>query len=102
LEGVAYEPSEWIEQYVDSQARKLTKITVYWDTQDPANEGWAYRVYYADGYQHSSRFHTVADDDIDNAIDEACFILGAVLTHDDFAVSYDGGGFADWIESDTA
>lgn len=33
--------------------RTATECKIYWDTQDPANEGWAYRVLFSDGHEES-------------------------------------------------
>ena len=71
---------------------KPTKITVYWDTQDLDNEGWAYRTDIDSG-----PIDGVADDDLDNAITEACRYLGVDLTPDQFArETVAEGGYAIW------
>lgn len=33
---------------------KITRIEIWWDTQDPHNEGWAWRIYDAVGYEIES------------------------------------------------
>lgn len=54
----------------------MIEATIYWDTQDPTNEGWAYRVRFDDGgteesgeWDHSiDRFtSTIADAVVDLA-----------------------------------
>jgi len=53
---------------------KITEITVYWDTQDPDNEGWAYRTNIDSGAVNG-----VGCNDLDGAISEACRYLGVKL-----------------------
>ena len=33
--------------------RQLTKAVIYWDTQDPTNERWAFRVKFSDDHEES-------------------------------------------------
>lgn len=36
--------------------RTMTEATIYWDTQDLSNEGWAYRVKFDDGHEESGEW----------------------------------------------
>ena len=73
------------------------EIRVYWDPSDPEDEGWGYRAIDAQGREESGRIHAKADD-ICCAIEEACFVLGARLTTDDFAIEpIKEGGYGIWI-----
>lgn len=40
----------------------LTTATIYWDTQDPTNEGWAYRVRYSDGHEESGEWDAMINE----------------------------------------
>ena len=73
---------------------KITEITIYWDAQDPGNEGWAYR-----SNIDSGPIDNVADDDLDGAIREACYHLGVNLTPDDFGHMSEEGGYAIWTNN---
>lgn len=33
--------------------RRATQVTIYWDSQDSSNEGWAYRIRFSDGHEES-------------------------------------------------
>lgn len=77
---------------------EITSITVYWDVQDPSNEGWAYCAYNDEGLVASGGLDGVQDDDLCGAVNEACHELGVDLTHDDFGLSsHVDGGFAKWL-----
>jgi hypothetical protein len=70
-------------------------VRVYWDSQDPANESWAYRVVTVDGRETSDAVDGVPSDDLDGAIDEACRLLDLDLGADAFAREPNlEGGFA--------
>ena len=82
-------------------ARKITSITVYWDTQDPFHQGWAYRACHDTGLIASGGINGIADDDLCGAIDEACYELGVDLTHDDFGMQpHVDGGCAKWMDGE--
>ena len=77
--------------------RTITSLTIYWDSQDSSNEGWAYRASDADGDIDSGPIDGVADDNLSGAIDQACHGLGLDLTHDDFSVEPNlEGGYCLW------
>ena len=80
--------------------RKPTDITVYWDSQDPDNEVWAYRASDDQGDIDSGSIDLVSDSDLDGAVDEACHMLDVDRTHDDFACDpVTEGGYATWSHS---
>jgi hypothetical protein len=70
---------------------KITKLTVYWDTQDPDNEGWAWRT-----DDDSGEIAIVSHASLDEAIDQACHELDIDANHDDFDKSTDEGGYGFW------
>jgi len=74
-------------------AKTITDIKVYWDVQDPSNEGWAYVASNDNGLITSGG---VDADSLDDAIDEAIFEIGVDLTHDDFARHDADGGCGIW------
>lgn len=41
--------------------RTINEVRVYWDSQDPTNEGWAYRVDYSDGHRESGSLSDYVD-----------------------------------------
>lgn len=78
-------------------ARTISGINVYWDSQDPANEGWAYRASDEHGDIDSGSIDGVDSDDLDGAIANACSQLDMDLTADQFAREpHIDGGFAVW------
>lgn len=75
--------------------RTPTEIKVYWDTQDPDNESWAY-VASNDSGLIASGFASSDPDDLDNAIEETIFELGLNLSVGDFGKCDEDGGWAHW------
>ena len=76
-------------------------VTIYWDSQDSGNEGWAYRTIDSDGCEESGSVDGVSDDDLCGAIDLACHELDLPLTHDDFGTEPDvDGGYGVWSAED--
>jgi hypothetical protein len=43
-------------------ARTLTAARAYYDTSDPRNEGWAYRLYWSDDHEESGPMDADTDD----------------------------------------
>ena len=82
------------------KTRKINSIDIYWDCQDFANEGWAYRAKDENNETiDSGPIELVVDDDLVGAIREACHILGVDLTPDDFGCDPNrDGGFASWLD----
>ncbi len=81
----------------EMMTRTITDVTVYWDSQDISNEGWAYRASDADGDIASGGIDDIEDDDLCGAIDAACFELDLDLTHDDFGMEpHIDGGYGTW------
>ncbi len=77
--------------------RTATEITIYWDSQDSSNEGWAYRAADEDGLIESGSIDGIDADDLDGAIEDACSTIGVDLTPDQFAREpYIDGGYATW------
>ena len=76
--------------------RTPNEICIYWDNQTNPNEpeGWAYRASDNEGLIDSGAIEDC--DTMDEAIDEACSILGVEIPSGDFAKSKDEGGFAIW------
>jgi hypothetical protein len=80
--------------------RQITNIRVYWDSQDPRNEGWAYRACDDNGLIASGGIEA-SDDDLDGAIEAAVSELGIELRADQFAREpHQDGGWAEWDQSD--
>ena len=78
----------------------ITQITVYWDTQDPANEGWAYQAIggqWNRDITDSGPIEGVDEHDIDSAVAAACRILNCGATPDQFKKTATiDGGYAHW------
>jgi hypothetical protein len=51
-------------------SRTLETLTVYIDSQDPNNEGWAFRAEFNDGHQESGPVDMDLDDQSGQALDE--------------------------------
>jgi hypothetical protein len=82
-----------------SMDRSITRIKIYWDVQDPANEGWAYEVSGDHGTIDSGAIEV---DDLDEAIEEAIRMLDMPLTADQFAREpHVDGGYAVWSRDDS-
>lgn len=79
-----------------TDTKTYAEIEVFWDSQDPQNEGWAYRATDSDGREESGPLDAAAHD-MDDAIREACQFIGANLTPDQFAREPNiNGGYAHW------
>ena len=80
--------------------KEISRVEVYWDSQDSANEGWAVRWWR--GSQESSDAVSIdATASLDDAIDQACHELDMDLTHDDFGCDPKWyGGRGDWSENE--
>ncbi len=81
--------------------RKLTRCEIYWDTQDPNNEGWAERATYDDGHQESGPcYGTPANadqSDLEDAVVDLAFLHGTTIEPGDVAVDmHVDGGYAIW------
>jgi hypothetical protein len=72
--------------------RTPNDITIYWDNQTET-EGWAYRALDCQGLIDSGAIEDC--DTMDEAINEACWILGVRIASDDFAVCK-SEGWAHW------
>ena len=78
---------------MNATKRVPTQITIYWDTQDPKNEGWAFNASDDSGLIASGPIEDVGDGDLDGAIREACWELGVEDLQEHFALepNRDGG-----------
>ena len=77
----------------------ITHILVYWDTQDPQNEGWAVRWWRG---EHEESDSVDTDGDLDDAIGVACHQIDAdpdISQHFGREEEVDGG-FAEWSLTD--
>ena len=80
--------------------RTITTVTVYWDTQDPGSEGWAYRASDDSGLIDSGSLDADSDD-LDGAIDEAISMLDLDARTDEFSREpHIDGGYAVWTRPD--
>lgn len=76
--------------------RTPIKIEVYWDESDTGNP-WTYRAYDNNGLIDEGDLRHIDDDDLDAAIEEACYFLDMDLRADDFGrLPNVDGGFAVW------
>ena len=78
----------------------ITEIKVYWDTQDPANEGWAYTIYGEDRIIESGPIEFLEDFADGGSLQEAVVNLaaehGVDIETGDVATEQHDGGFAIW------
>jgi hypothetical protein len=77
------------------------KITVWWDNQDHANEGWAYRVLGGDDDRDEGPLDSLPDNADGTALQDAVVSIahqhGVTITSDDVVVEPNiDGGFAEW------
>tara|TARA_Y100000296_G_C5152956_1_gene247433 strand:+ start:1171 stop:1437 length:267 start_codon:yes stop_codon:yes gene_type:complete len=84
-----------------TKERTITKIEVYWDAQDPNNEGWAERITYNSRFQESGELCWDLDDDADGSeVCEAVCYLASVhriyIEADEVAYDHADGGHAVW------
>lgn len=68
-------------------------VTIYWDRSDLENQGWAYRAMYANDREESGLLRS---NDLHEAVDEACEILGLEDHAVEFSLSIEDGGVARW------
>lgn len=72
---------------------KIVLVTVYWDRSDIENQGWAYRAMHANYCEESG---SLRSNDLHEAVDEACEILGLEDHAVEFSLSIEDGGVARW------
>lgn len=75
-------------------AKTITSITIYWDNQDPSNEGWAYRIEYRGGQESSGSVDAVT---LEYAIEGVIHEHDLTIAATEFAVSNSEGGYAHWV-----
>lgn len=68
-------------------------VTIYWDRSDIENQGWAYRAMYQHEREESG---SLGSNDLHEAVDEACEILGIQGVEHEFSLSILEGGVAKW------
>lgn len=74
--------------------RKAIEITVYWDSQDSSNEGWAYRLTDSIGDIESG---AIDADDLEEAIEQAISESGLEIEACEFSRQpHIDGGYATW------
>ena len=71
---------------------QVTSATIYWDSQDRLNEGWAFRVVGEDGLEESGEWETEVDENT-GGIEEAVADL-VDLYDDDRTETIDTGAVA--------
>lgn len=76
-----------------SKTNDIVAVTVYWDRSDWENQAWAYRAKHLDDREESG---SLCANELHEAIDEACAILGLDDHAVEFALSNDDGGYAVW------
>jgi hypothetical protein len=82
--------------------RKLTQVEIYWDSQDPNNEGWAERLTYDDGHQESGPCDLIdtpeaSRTELQEAIVALAWQNGIEIRDDEVAVEPNvDGGYAEW------
>jgi hypothetical protein len=69
-------------------SRTITTATIYVDSQDPQDSGWAWRVRYTDGHEESGGAEDVADAVVQCAAYGAALDISA-WTH----LAHDGGSY---------
>jgi hypothetical protein len=75
--------------------RTIETITVYWDSADAQNEGWASRVRWDDGSEVSESYDGPHDNPAE-AVMQVAHEHGLEITTDDVACEAVEGGYAVW------
>ena len=81
--------------------RQATQVTIYWDAQDIANEGWAFRVRFSDGHEESGAYDNLGMNATAAQLRDA---VVALAWEHDVEISPDlviadpniDGGYAEW------
>ena len=83
--------------------RTVTRVLIYWDSQDSINEGWAYRVTFSDGTEESGISGFPQQDDatreqLRDAVVAVAYEYDIEISGDDVATVEPNvdGGFAEW------
>jgi len=81
--------------------RTLTSLRIYWDSQNPNNEGWAYSVGYEDDHEDTGPWDMRDDataDDVRSAVIELAWQHDMrIESHDVHVDMHTDGGFGTWI-----
>ena len=76
----------------------IKSVTVYWDTQDYDDKGWAYRVRDdLDELNDTGRVDYSGLSNIKTVVVEIAAEHGIQITNDDVNYDHDDGGVACWI-----
>ena len=79
---------------------ELTKAEIYWDTADPENEGWAWRVRHGDVDESGPWDHNLPDVANETRMQEAVALLAhehdVTIDPGPVAVDTSGTGHASW------
>ena len=82
--------------------RRLIGCRIYWDSQDPRNEGWSWNTYYSDGHEESGAWEWDLQDHPDRSelvkhIENLAYQHDAVIDRSDVVVDLSiDGGIAEW------
>lgn len=85
-----------------TMARALTQAEIYWDSQDRANEGWAFRLTYEDGHQESGEWEgstpiDAAHSHLEDAVVDLAYENGVEIERGNVAAEpKQDGGYACW------
>lgn len=77
--------------------RQLVRATIYWDSQDSDNEGWAYRVQYDDGHEETGPWDGPASAAVDAMVVTLAHQHGVTITKGDVACEDVDGGCGEWM-----
>jgi hypothetical protein len=71
-----------------TETTTMTEATIYWDSQDPTNEGWACRVRFSDGHEETSGWDwpLTRDDELPDAVVTLAWAFGNKILASDVAV----------------
>ena len=90
-----------------TETRTIRELTIYWDAQDPKNEGWAYRVTYTDEHEESGQWDWLDTDnasrgELADSMVELAYQYGLEIDTDSVhANALTDGGFATWLAPET-
>jgi len=84
-----------------TETRTITEATIYWDSTDPNNEGWAARVKFSDGYEWTGCWEWTCDGsvtDLEEAVIALAHFNGQEIDTDSIICepNASGGAYASW------
>jgi hypothetical protein len=84
----------------------ITRAELYWDDADPMNEGWAYRLHFADGREESAAYGTawccLTNAELPAAMVYILREFGVFIAEGDVAVEDRDGGYAIYTAKEAA